>query len=334
MRLCPLVAEGQLNHHRRGFRVHRGQHRGSDQRSIAGEPSRGDRQQGFTKIGNGAVVEVGKDLRIFQEGNHACERWGHYGRRRERSNWRKRVVQLTASWPSPICAQSYRRQIGSVRHPPELLSHAPILARRSAGNLNAAFDPPDQRAQKKAGLSNLIAQPGFLIKDPGDNRLSHQRHYHRPGGLNGRVRNGNGCGPASMVAGKAPSRRSGRLGTIPGLCRTRKHALDIRMSGEQLHVRSLCQRPLNRTNLPRRWLALPRVFGHEGKAAPRSGWSSCLAVRTGRLKRSPAVHARPIDLVVFQEPTHYCWKPNLGGGFALRCLQRLSCPDLATRRCR
>ena len=68
-------------------------------------------------------------------------------------------------------------------------------------------------------------------------------------------------------------------------------------------------------------------------AAPRSGWSSCLAVRTGRLKRSPAVHARPIDLVVFQEPTHFCWKPHLGGGFALRCLQRLSCPDLATRRC-
>ena len=68
-------------------------------------------------------------------------------------------------------------------------------------------------------------------------------------------------------------------------------------------------------------------------AAPRSGWSSCLAVRTGRLKRSPALHSRPIDLVVFQEPTHFCWKPHLGGGFALRCLQRLSCPDLATRRC-
>ena len=30
------------------------------------------------------------------------------------------------------------------------------------------------------------------------------------------------------------------------------------------------------------------------------------AVRTGRLRRSPAVHARPIDLVVFQEPTAHC----------------------------
>ena len=27
------------------------------------------------------------------------------------------------------------------------------------------------------------------------------------------------------------------------------------------------------------------------------------AVRTGRLRRSPAVHSRPIDLVVFQEPS-------------------------------
>jgi len=60
-----------------------------------------------------------------------------------------------------------------------------------------------------------------------------------------------------------------------------------------------------------------------------------LAVRTGRLRRSPAVHSRPIDLVVFQEPlVHECTrKPRLGGGFALRCLQRLSGPDLATRRC-
>ena len=28
-----------------------------------------------------------------------------------------------------------------------------------------------------------------------------------------------------------------------------------------------------------------------------------LAVSTGRLKQLPAVHARPIDLVVFQEPS-------------------------------
>ena len=58
------------------------------------------------------------------------------------------------------------------------------------------------------------------------------------------------------------------------------------------------------------------------------------AVGTGPLRRSPAVHSQPIDLVVFQEPSHIkCWKPRLEEGFALRCLQRLSFPDLATRRC-
>ncbi len=31
-----------------------------------------------------------------------------------------------------------------------------------------------------------------------------------------------------------------------------------------------------------------------------------MAVRTGRLRRSPAVHSRPIDLVVFQEPMAHC----------------------------
>ncbi len=41
-----------------------------------------------------------------------------------------------------------------------------------------------------------------LLMDPGDNRLSRLGHYHGPGGLNGRVRDGNGCGPAGMVAGK------------------------------------------------------------------------------------------------------------------------------------
>jgi hypothetical protein len=66
-----------------------------------------------------------------------------------------------------------------------------------------------------------------------------------------------------------------------------------------------------------------------------SGWSSRSAVGTGPLRRSPAVHAQPIDLVVFQEPSQPsgCRKPGFEAGFALRCLQRLSDPDLATRRC-
>ena len=43
--------------------------------------------------------------------------------------------------------------------------------------------------------------------------------------------------------------------------------------------------------------------GPAGGCGGGSGWSSRSAVRTGRLRRSPAVHSRPIDLVVFQEPS-------------------------------
>src|SRR5262245_50256170 len=58
------------------------------------------------------------------------------------------------------------------------------------------------------------------------------------------------------------------------------------------------------------------------------------AVSTGRLSGSPRVHVRPIDLVVFQEPSPTRGRrPDLGGGFTLRCLQRLSAPYVATQRC-
>src|SRR6185312_14406593 len=60
---------------------------------------------------------------------------------------------------------------------------------------------------------------GLWLNDPGDNRLSRLWHYHGPGGLNGRVRNGNGCGPAGMVAGKAgggPSGHAARGGSGGG----------------------------------------------------------------------------------------------------------------------
>ena len=43
---------------------------------------------------------------------------------------------------------------------------------------------------------------------------------------------------------------------------------------------------------------------HRGEGSERIGVVKRLAVRTGRLRRSLAVHSRPIDLVVFQEPSH------------------------------
>ena len=42
---------------------------------------------------------------------------------------------------------------------------------------------------------------GGVFAKSGDNLLSRCSHYHRPRLLNGRVRNGNGCGQLGMVTG-------------------------------------------------------------------------------------------------------------------------------------
>ena len=70
-------------------------------------------------------------------------------------------------------------------------------------------------ARKEAALESRVATPGRLCFDGRFRRSPTfaRLHYHGPGGLNGRVRNGNGCDPAGMVAGKAAgglSRHAGR----------------------------------------------------------------------------------------------------------------------------
>ena len=57
---------------------------------------------------------------------------------------------------------------------------------------------------------------------------------------------------------------------------------------------------------------------------------SLRAISAARLNVSPRSHLRPIDVVVYHGPLR---RPHLGAGFALRCLQRLSAPDAATRPC-
>ena len=56
---------------------------------------------------------------------------------------------------------------------------------------------------------------------------------------------------------------------------------------------------------------------------------SVRAISSARLRASPPVHLRPIDVIVSDGPV----KSNLAAGFALRCVQRLSDPDVDTRRC-
>ena len=54
-------------------------------------------------------------------------------------------------------------------------------------------------------------------------------------------------------------------------------------------------------------------------------------ISTGQLNTLRCVHLPPINLVVYEGPSG---RPHLGGGFPLRCFQRLSLPHMATERCR
>ena len=55
------------------------------------------------------------------------------------------------------------------------------------------------------------------------------------------------------------------------------------------------------------------------------------AISTGQLNALPRLYLRPIDVVVCHGPQG---RPGFEGGFPLRCLQRLSCPHIATLHCR
>ena len=58
-------------------------------------------------------------------------------------------------------------------------------------------------------------------------------------------------------------------------------------------------------------------------------------ISTSQLNTSLCFHIWPINLVVYQEPLGVL-RPgtsHLVEGFTLRCLQRFSLPDVATRRC-
>ena len=62
----------------------------------------------------------------------------------------------------------------------------------------------------------------------------------------------------------------------------------------------------------------------------KAGRASSRAISAARLNVSQRFHLRPIHVVVYHGPLR---RPHLGAGFALRCFQRLSDPDAATRRC-
>src|SRR5437016_14586056 len=81
-----------------------------------------------------------------------------------------------------------------------------------------------------------------------------------------------------------------------------------------------------------------RIVSIRSRALTRQRWIDVvkrLAVSTGQLKAFLLVHLRPINVVVFDGPSipEGIPRPHLEGGFTLRCIQRLSSPNIATQRC-
>jgi hypothetical protein len=128
--------------------------------------------------------------------------------------------------------------------------------------------------------------------------------------LNDRVRNGNGCGPRAIITGHD---RVAAGGPSTGLTVGRKiMGIGIRKAS--------------------RALAATGVLVVQHKVS----WTdqASRAISTARLSMLPCLHLRPINVVVSDGPSESfrSGKISLEGSFPLRCFQRFSRPNIATRR--
>ncbi len=87
-------------------------------------------------------------------------------------------------------------------------------------------------------------------------------------------------------------------------------------------------------NRNRKWRNGYRIDRKSSVKRKKFGQAARL-ISIARLNTLLCVHLRPIYLVISQEPSGgLCHGiPHLGGGFPLRCFQRLSLPNIATQRC-
>ena len=77
------------------------------------------------------------------------------------------------------------------------------------------------------------------------------------------------------------------------------------------------------------------LLSHRSVMLRKNRGQAARAISTGQLNALRRLHLRPINLVIFQGPSEGLrpGRSHLQAGFALRCLQRLSLPDIATQRC-
>ncbi len=142
--------------------------------------------------------------------------------------------------------------------------------------------------------------------------------------LHARVRDGNGCFVLAMAT--SPERVAAQeavafSGTVSRMALERPRLRAAPLWARRCFVFRTSPEP-----------AVPfgsaRIGGSRGQASRR--------ISTGRLNALPRLHLPPIDPVVFRAPSgsFRSGRTRLRGGLALRCLQRLSFRDIATRRCR
>ena len=134
---------------------------------------------------------------------------------------------------------------------------------------------PSQEDQVKSPLHRFVKRACIITRRRPTLPVSCPTSTIGAGGLNCRVRYGNGCFPSAIV--------TWNLKIIPVL------------ASEQ----SVCH-------------------------------VSFRPISTAQLNTLLCLHLRPINLLVSKGSI---WRPRLEDGFVLRCLQRLSRPNLATQRC-
>ena len=135
--------------------------------------------------------------------------------------------------------------------------------------------------------------------------------------------------PAALAVASTPARAQG----CRSRCGARRLAFLARAAGAQLNTLQTVASPPHAT----------QRFSVQIRRSPRATAEGSIdygqasrRISIGQLNVSPRLHLRPIDLVIFQEPSGILrsGRSHLVEGFTLRCLQRFSLPDVATRRCR
>jgi len=147
-----------------------------------------------------------------------------------------------------------------------------------------------------------------LVRHGGD-LLSHVLRRSTIGAtaLNGRVRDGIGCFARAMTT--KPKKRPGTF--VP------KHQCVPSLRCNRMTIVSCVA-------FDDLWLGMFCLAVSGSNQAYR-------AISTSQLKALPLLHLWPIDVVVFHGSQG---RPCFEGGFPLRCLQRLSCPNIATQHYR